>query len=184
MKLKIIIASVRPERLGERVAKWVCNELRAAKIGYEVLDLKVYPMPFDDTNIEPFDLDKKYPHKIVQDWSEKIDEGDCYLIITPEYNHGYPAQLKNAIDWLGDEWWGKPVGFVSYSTGRMGGSRAVAQLRQVVINFNMYDTRAEINLPQADNLITPEGVCSQPVLAENLIKTVTELNDLATKLKT
>lgn len=183
MKLKIILASVRPGRLGERVAKWVCSELDTAGIQYDLLDLKDYLMPFDDSSIEPFDLNEKYPHKIVQAWSKKIDEGACYLIITPEYNHGYPAQLKNAIDWLGMEWWGKPVGFVSYSTGRMGGSRAVAQLRQVFINFNMYDTRAEINLPQADKLISTEGKCSEPVLAQNLLKTVQELNTLANKLK-
>ncbi len=183
MKLKIILASVRKGRLGERVAKWVCAELSKAVVEYELLDLEDYPMPFDDSSIEPFDLNEKYPHKIVQAWSKKIDEGDAYLIITPEYNHGYPAQLKNAIDWLGMEWWSKPVGFVSYSTGRMGGSRAVAQLRQVLINFNMYDTRAEIILPQADKLITPDGKCSQPVLGENLLKTVSELNTLAAKLK-
>ncbi len=183
MKLKIILASVRKGRLGERVAKWVCTELNNAHLEYELLDLEDYPMPFDDSSIEPFDLHEKYPHKVVQAWSKKIEDGDCYLIITPEYNHGYPAQLKNAIDWLGMEWWGKPVGFVSYSTGRMGGSRAVAHLRQVFINFNMYDTRAEINLPQADKLITPAGECSVPVLGENLLKSVVELNSLAKKLK-
>jgi NAD(P)H-dependent FMN reductase len=183
MKLKVILASVRPERLGERVAIWVCNVLEEAGIEFELLDLKNYPMPFDDTNIEPFDLQKKYPHKIVQDWSEKIDEGECYLVITPEYNHGYPAQLKNAIDWLGEEWWGKPIGFVSYSTGRMGGSRAVAQLRQVVINFNMYDTRGEINLPQADKLIAADGKCDEPALNQAVVKTANELLALAKKLK-
>jgi len=183
MKLKIILASVRKGRLGEQVARWVCNTLDTAKVEYELLDLEDYSLPFVDTLKQPFDLEKKYPHKIVQDWSKKIDEGSCYLIVTPEYNHGYPAQLKNAIDWLGMEWWGKPVGFVSYSTGRMGGSRAVAQLRQVFINFNMYDTRAEINLPQADKLIAPEGKCREPVLVDNLLKTVQELIELSSKLK-
>lgn len=103
MKLKIILASVREGRLGERVAIWACSELKSAKIGYELLDLEGYPMPFVDTGDMPMAMNKKYPHPEVQAWSDKIDEGTCYLIITPEYNHGYPAQLKNAIDWLGME---------------------------------------------------------------------------------
>ena len=72
---------------------------------------------------------------IVKMWAEKIKDGDAFIIVTPEYNHGYPAVLKNALDSISDEWNKKPVGFVSY--GNAGGVQSVEQLRQVVIELKM-----------------------------------------------
>ena len=181
MKLKIILASVRKERLGDRVTSWVTQTLDKESIKYELLDLKEYTMPFVDGG-QPFSLNKKYPHASVQKWSAKIDEADAYIFVTCEYNHGYPASLKNAIDWLGMEWWGKPIGFVSYSDGPVGGARCVEQLRQVVSNFNMYDIRNAISLGKAQDIITEKGINSIPAFHDQLTKMVEELDKLSDSL--
>lgn len=183
MKLKIILASVRKGRLGERVAKWVTTELDANNTQYEMLDLEDYVMPFVDAKKVPFALEKKYPHKTVQNWSAKIDEGTAYIIITPEYNRGYPASLKNAIDWLGMEWWSKPIAFISYSDGPFGGTRSVEQLRQVVSNFNMYAIRNAISIGKAQEVFTDAGQNHIPALDDQLKKMTSELADLSGKLQ-
>lgn len=182
MKLKIILGSVREGRLGERVAKWVSEELKKEKIDHEVLDLKDYPMPFVDSATQPFSLDKKYPYTSVQDWSNKIDEASAYIVVTPEYNHGYPAVLKNGFDWLGKEFWSKPVAFISYSDGPIGGARAVEQLRLVVGSFNMYDLRNAISIGKANDVISEDGKCSIEALGDQLLDITKELSKVAKSL--
>jgi NAD(P)H-dependent FMN reductase len=86
-----------------------------------------------------------YTNELGKKWAAKVAEADAYIMVTPEYNHGYPAVLKNAIDWVFYEWQGKPVGFVSYGT--VSGSRAVEQLRQVVIELSMHPIRNAIHVP-------------------------------------
>ena len=75
------------------------------------------------------------PH--THEWSEQVDAADAFVFVTPEYNHGYPASLKNAIDYLHHEWRYKPVGFVSYG-GVAAGTRSVEQLQQVVTAVKLY----------------------------------------------
>jgi NAD(P)H-dependent FMN reductase len=87
----------------------------------------------------------KYENEVVQKWADKIKEGDAFIIVTPEYNHGYPAVLKNAMDVIYPEWNRKPVGFVSYG-GAMG-ARSVEQLRQVAIELQMAPIRNAIHIP-------------------------------------
>jgi NAD(P)H-dependent FMN reductase len=182
MKLKIVLGSVRKGRLGERVAKWVTSELDKNKVEYELLDLLDYKMPFVDAEKVPFELNKKYPHEAVQRWSNKIDEGTAYIFITPEYNRGCPASLKNAIDWLGMELWSKPVAFVAYSDGPIGGARCVEHLRSVVSNFNMYDIRNSVLIGKADQVISTAGKSNIPALDEQIAKIATELSKLSDAL--
>lgn len=95
--------------------------------------------------MSPFRLNGNYANPLAKQWSEKISEADCFIMIAPEYNHGYTAVLKNAIDWLGHEWKNKPVGFVSY--GNAGGARAIEQLRQVVIELQMHPIKNALHIP-------------------------------------
>ena len=73
-------------------------------------------MPFLEEAISPARLNRNYSNETVKKWAEKITDGDAFIMVTPEYNHGYPAVLKNAIDSIFPEWNDKPVGFVSYVT--------------------------------------------------------------------
>jgi NAD(P)H-dependent FMN reductase len=136
IKIKIIIGSIRDGRFGERPANWINEELKKWDgIDVELLDLKDYPMPLFDSAIPPSGLKMKYPDENVQKWSAKVNDGDAFIIITPEYNYGYPSSLKNAIDWLFPEWARKAVGFISY--GSVGGGRAAEQLRIVALGVKL-----------------------------------------------
>lgn len=146
LKIQVIIGSTRENRFSEKPATWIYELAQARKdVEVEIVDLRDYPMPFFEGAISPARMGRKYSHQEVQRWADKIDEADGYIIVSPEYNHGYPAVLKNAFDHTYPEWNNKPVGFVSY--GGTGGARAVEQLRQVVIELQMAPIKAAIHLP-------------------------------------
>src|SRR3989344_6727317 len=128
LKVKIIIGSTRPKRFSEHAARWIA-ELARHKEGMEaeLLDLRDYPMPFFDAPVSPAFAAAPYDNPAVRQWQAKIAEGDAFIIITPEYNHGSSGVLKNALDWVYAEWNKKPVGFVSY--GSVGGGRADVAVR-------------------------------------------------------
>src|ERR1700722_18895028 len=141
-----IIASTRQGRRGEKYATWI-HELVAQRPGVEteLLDLREYRLPpYEHTEMPP-SVEKAYPDETARRWSEKIHALDGYVVVTPEYNHGYPGQLKNAIDHVHTGWWYKPVGFVSYG-GTANGARAVEQLRNVAVEVRMVPVRGEVNL--------------------------------------
>jgi NAD(P)H-dependent FMN reductase len=108
-----------------------------------------------------------YSNELGKKWAAKVAEADGYIMVTPEYNHGYSAVLKNALDWVFPEWNGKPVGFVSY--GNAGGARAIEQLRQVVIELQMVPIRSAIHRPTEVNLaVRNEKVPVNPELFKPL----------------
>jgi NAD(P)H-dependent FMN reductase len=146
INIKIILGTTRQRRFGDKPAHWIGDEARAqADVDVELLDLRDYPLPFFDEPASPAWGKGQYTNEAVQRWADRIADGDAFVMVTPEYNHGYPAVLKNAIDHLYPEWLNKPVGFVSY--GNAGGARAVEQLRQVVVEVQMTPIRSAIHIP-------------------------------------
>ncbi|GAB3562088.1 NADPH-dependent FMN reductase [Amycolatopsis endophytica] len=145
MKIGIVIGSVRSERKGEQVAKWVeaaASERDDAR--FEVLDLRDFDVPLFTSPVVPAAANRQYDSPNVTRWSQAVDGCDGFVFVTPEYNHGVPGAFKNAVDSLGPEWTGKTVGFVAY--GADGGVRAVEQWRQIVANFQMIAVRAQVSL--------------------------------------
>lgn len=140
----IIIGSVRPGRFGTQPATWIMDlpkELPGAT--FEVIDLADIQLPFLDESTPPSAANGKYEHRHTTEWSKIIDKADGYIFVTGEYNHGIPASLKNAIDFLAGEWYYKPVSFVSYGANG-GGVRAVEHLRGVVGWLRMYAMHDEV----------------------------------------
>ena len=132
-KIGIIIGSTRPGRIGEQISKWVYKTLSQEQQGleYELIDLAKINLPFFNEPAIPAMVDPSaYVHEHTKKWSHLIAKLDGFVFVTPEYNGGYPASLKNAIDTLYKEWVGKPAVIVSYGMG--GGKFASAQLRQVL----------------------------------------------------
>lgn len=145
LTIQIILGSTRPERQSEKVGKWVAEQARKNKeLNVEILDLRDYPMPFFNEPAPPSTLQGKYSDKVAAKWAKKVAEGDAYILIAPEYNHGYPAVLKNALDYPYFEWNNKPVAFVSY--GGVAGARSVEQLRQVVGELRMVSMRDAVHI--------------------------------------
>ncbi|MGW0163317.1 NADPH-dependent FMN reductase [Mycobacterium sp. NPDC003323] len=145
MTIGIILGTIREGRAGEAVAHWVHEHAsRREGTDFEVIDLKAFDVPLLTAPVPPAAANKQYDSDNVRRWSQAIDRCAGFIFVTPEYNHGVPGALKNAVDTLGSEWFGKTVGFVSY--GADGGVRAVEQWRQIVANFQMLDVRAQVSL--------------------------------------
>src|SRR5262245_27721683 len=146
IKIKVILGTTRQRRFGDKPAHWICEEARAqAGVEAELVDLRDYPMPFFDEPASPMWGKGRYGNEAVQRFADRIADGDAFIIVSPEYNHGYTAVLKNAIDSIYPEWGNKPVGFVGY--GNTGGARAIEQLRQVAVELQMLPIRSAIHIP-------------------------------------
>lgn len=144
-KLLTIIASTRPGRVGVPVADWFMG--RAAEHGgfeLELIDLYDLGLPLLDEPKHP--RLREYTQEHTHTWSATVDSADAVVLVTAEYNYGYPAALKNALDYLHHEWRYKPVGFVSYG-GVAAGTRAVQQLKQVVGALQMFAIGPSVNIP-------------------------------------
>ena len=130
----VIVGSLRPRRIGPRVAQWVAEVGREGHPGpFEVVDLKDWPLPMDDESGVP--AAGVYAFEHTRAWSRKIVGARAFIFVTPQYNWGYPAPLKNALDHLYAEWGDKPVMIVTY--GGHGGARCGEQLRQVCEGLHM-----------------------------------------------
>lgn len=145
LNIQVILGSTRQNRFGDKPAHYILGELqKRPNVRAELVDLRDWPMPFFDHPVSPMRAKISEP-AIIPRWAAKVGEADAYVIVTPEYNHGYPAVLKNALDWVYTEWTKKPVGFVGY--GSTGGARAIEQLRQVVIELEMVPIREALHIP-------------------------------------
>jgi NAD(P)H-dependent FMN reductase len=142
-KVAIVIGSTRPGRRGADVARWVHGHAtRRDDAEYELIDLADVDLPLLDEPVPPSQGDYSHSHTI--HWAETVSRFDAFVFVTPEYNHGIPAALKNAIDFLYAEWNDKAAGFVGY--GSAGGVRAVEQLRQVMGEVQIADVRSAVAL--------------------------------------
>jgi NAD(P)H-dependent FMN reductase len=153
--LTVIIGSTRPGRAGLPIAEWFVA--RARKHGgfrVEVADLAEIDLPLLDEPNHP--RLHQYTKQHTRDWSARIERSDAIVFVTPEYNHGYPAAIKNAIDYLHQEWRDKPVGFVTYG-GVAAGTRAMQQLKQVVTTLRMVSVVEAVNIPFHTQFIDDDG---------------------------
>ena len=137
-KILVIIGSTRAKRVGPEIAEWVAtigHETIAGDI--EVVDLKDWPLPMDDEPGIPAGVPEHYDYANAHTraWSEKIAGANAFVFVSPQYNWGYPAPLKNALDHLYGEWSGKPALIVTYGGHR--GGKCARQLRQVLNGLHM-----------------------------------------------
>jgi NAD(P)H-dependent FMN reductase len=139
----IIPGSTRPNRKSLTVAQWV-HELAAKRTDarFEIVDIADHDLPLLDEPTPP--SMQKYAHEHTKRWSARIAPFDAFVFVTPEYNHGIPGALKNALDFLYAEWNNKAAGFVSY--GGSGGLRAVEHLRGVLGELQVATVRAQVTL--------------------------------------
>jgi NAD(P)H-dependent FMN reductase len=146
LRVKIILGSTREGRVGDKPAHWILGEAaQRPDVEAELLDLRDHPLPFFDRPSSPVREGGVYANPAIARWAAKIAEADAFIVVSPEYNHGYPAVLKNAFDHISPEWGRKPIGFVSY--GNAGGARAVEQLRLVAIELGLWPIRPALHLP-------------------------------------
>ena len=134
-KVFVIAGSMRARRLCPQIAAWVAQVGREATAAeFEILDLKDWPLPMDDEPGIPA-VTGRYASEYTRVWSSKISEGSAFVFVTPQYNWGYPAPLKNALDHLYKEWSNKPAMIVTY--GGHSGGKCGRQLKQVLKGLKM-----------------------------------------------
>ncbi|MFA5838394.1 MAG: NAD(P)H-dependent oxidoreductase [Candidatus Paceibacterota bacterium] len=146
LNIKVIAGSTREGRFSNKAAAWIAEEIKKQEgVAVEVLDLRDYDMPFFNEPMSPSFKQEPYKNEAVARFTKKIEEGEAFVIVTPEYNHGTSGVLKNALDWVYPEWNNKPVAFVSY--GGVGGARAIEQLRLNAIELQMAPIRNSVHIP-------------------------------------
>ncbi len=146
--ISVIVGSTRQSRFSEKPAQWIFQHLKKRDIDARLLDLRDFPMPFFDQAVGPATPGRApYENEVVSKWTAAIGASDGFIVVTPEYNYGPPAVLKNAIDWVYPEWNRKAVAFVSY--GGVGGARSVQQLREVAIEVQLGPIRSSVHIPVA-----------------------------------
>jgi NAD(P)H-dependent FMN reductase len=179
-KLQVIVGSTRPTRAAERVFPWVVLQAqRHGTFDVELLDLRDWQLPFFQEHLGTIgDLsDPTYSDPTVKAWNKKIAEGDAYLIVTAEYNHSVPGQLKNAIDnlFVSFALRNKPVGFVGYSGGIAAGTRAVEHLALIVIEAEAVPLRNSVLIPFVANAFGEDGEPADPATGIALSITLDDL---------
>ncbi|MDT0493477.1 NAD(P)H-dependent oxidoreductase [Streptomyces griseus] len=165
LKVAVILGSNREGRFGPVVADWFLG--RAARydgIETELVDVVAADLP-TALSFRPAPEDAARVEAV----SARLAAADAFVVVTPEYNHSFPAPLKNLIDWHRAEWQAKPVAFVSYG-GRSGGLRAVEQLRQVFAELHTVSVRDTVSFSNAGGLFDDEGKHRDPAEAEGAAK--------------
>src|SRR3982074_59359 len=149
MKISVIVGSTRQGRFSEKPAQWILQQLQKREgIEAQLLDLRDFPMPFFDQPQSPAMPGRPaYEHEVVKKWTAQIAASDGFVFVTPEYNYGTSAVLKNAIDWVYPEWNRKAAAFVSYGSAM--GARGVQQLRENMIEVQIAPVRSSVHIPVA-----------------------------------
>jgi NAD(P)H-dependent FMN reductase len=174
----VILGSTREGRFGERAAAWVIDRLGSREdLEAELVDLRDHPMPYYEQDRAPAFGHREYPPEVVR-WAETLERADGYIVITSEYNHGYSAVLKNALDNVHPELNRKPISFVGY--GNVGGARAVEQLRLVTIELEMAPLRHAVHI--LPPVLVPAIKAEEPFDIELLASLDDKLEAAATDL--
>jgi len=140
IRVAVIVGSVRDGRFGPVVAEWFATQARQRpELDVDVIDLADVDLPVRLT-------DNPAPEvaAVLADVTGRLTEAQAFVVVTPEYNHSFPASLKNLIDWHLTQWQAKPIGFVSYG-GLAGGLRAVEHLRQVFAELHAVTLRDTVS---------------------------------------
>jgi NAD(P)H-dependent FMN reductase len=147
--ISVIVGSTRQARFSEKPAHWIFQQLeKRGGIDARLLDLRDFPMPFFDQPVPPAMPGRPpYENEVVKKWTAEIARSDGFIFVTPEYNYGTAAVLKNAIDWVYPEWNRKAAAFVSYGSAM--GARSVQQLRETAIELQLAPVRFSVHIPVA-----------------------------------
>lgn len=159
-KIQLIIGSTRQGRVSPNFAAWITDQAKSnSAIDLEIVDLKEVNLPFFNSPISP--MYAPDTSEAGQAWSAKVSEADGFILLTSEYNQGYPAPLKNAIDFLYKEWNDMPAMVVSYGYLN-GGMHANNQLHQVMSQIKMVPTKTTVGIQLAQTMFAETGELKDP----------------------
>lgn len=174
--LHVIVASTRPGRVGRAVGDWFAGVAGDhGEFEVELVDLAEVDLPFLDEPKHPRLGD--YEHDHTRRWSETVRRADAFAFVMPEYNFGYSAPLKNAIDFLWNEWNDKPVALVGYG-GVSGGLRAMQAIKPVLSAVKLHPV-AEVPIPFVHDRVEDGGVEANEAMERGARGALDELHRMA-----
>lgn len=173
--IPVILGTAREGRRSEKAARFVFEEIKKRpEIESELIDVRDFRLPATDNTEES---------EIAKALGEKISRADGYVIVSPEYNHGYPGELKMMLDMLYTQYARKPVAICGVGSGGMGGVRAVEQLRLVAIEFHMLPIQPAVYFSNVKTLFDEQGNITDPSYTERVKKLLDEVIWYARALK-
>ncbi len=174
MFIPVMLGTARMGRESEKVANYMVTEVNTLGVRTEIIDVRDYRIEATDKTEESVQAMKL---------SQKMKLADALVIVSPEYNHGYPGELKMMLDMLRPEYAKKPVGFCGVSSGALGGARVVEQLRQVVAELCMVSIRETLYFPVVQKLFDANGKIIDELYKDRVKAFLDELFWYATALK-
>lgn len=172
MYIPVILGTAREGRRSERAASFVLDQVGRAEIETELIDVR-------DHLISSTGQEAPRAKEI----GEKLSRADGYIIVAPEYNHGYPGELKLFLDSFYDEFKRKPLAICGVSIGILGGARAVEQLKTISIEFHMVPIREAVYFCQVGALFDEQGIIQDASYEDKVKKMLDELVWFARALK-
>ncbi|MDD3072647.1 MAG: NAD(P)H-dependent oxidoreductase [Candidatus Pacebacteria bacterium] len=173
MYIPVILGTGREGRRSEKAADFMLKKVLEKGIESEIIDVKDYGLRFTDGTGESSESKK---------FAERVKKSNALIIVSPEYNHGYPGELKIMMDMLYKEYAKKPIGFCGVSIGAFGGIRAVEQLRQVAIEFHMLPIRESVYFSNIGKLFDEKGNIKDETYHQKSEVFLSELMGYAEKL--
>ncbi len=172
LRIPVLLGTVRKGRKSERVARFVVGRLeRSENVTTELLDPAPLHLPLMEERLRFLDS----PPAGLPELAKKIADSDALVIVTPEYNHGYPGTLKTLIDYLGAEFKRKPIGVVTVSDGPFGGLDCLQQLRTVLLAIGGQPIPASFPITNVGKSFDEAGVPSDPAYEERATRFLDEL---------
>ncbi|GAA2502457.1 NAD(P)H-dependent oxidoreductase [Streptomyces thermolineatus] len=167
LRLALINSSVREGRFGPTVANWITSLAKERDdLQADLIDLADHPLPYELSH-SPGEEAARALSKV----SPRLADAEAFVVVTPEYNHSFPASLKSLIDWHRTEWAAKPVGFVSYG-GLAGGLRSVEQLRPVFAEVHAVTVRDVVSFHNCWGQFDETGTLKNPAAATTAAATL------------
>lgn len=174
--IPVILGTVREGRVSEAVAHYIHKQLLAyPDVQTKLIDIRQMNLPMTDEGTALASKNKAFVDDVIR--------ADGFVIVSPEYNHGYPGSLKRALDVCFTEYERKAVGIVGVSSGMIGGARMIEQLSQVVRRLGLSITKTDLLFPRGQEAFQPDGTPVDPKTDERVIKFFDELFFLAVSLK-
>lgn len=176
MNIKLILSTTRPGKASEKVGNWALKELQRIdqENNYEIIDLSKIDLPFFDEVSSP--MNGVYEHDHTKAWSKTISDSDGFIVVLAEYNGGYPAPIKNAIDYLYNEWVGKPITFIAY--GSSGGRSSTKQLSEIVSRMKMNVLNETVHISKVWAAFNEDGSVVNELVEGSLTEVVKQMNEV------
>ena len=174
MYIPIILGTARKGRQSEKVANYILQQVLKTDIETEIIDVRDYRLEATDNTGEP---------EVAKKWKKIVVKADGFILVSPEYNHAYPGELKMMLDMLYAEYKRKPIGICGVSGGGLGGARAVEQLQVLLVGLGMVPLQGALYFSNVQDLFDEQGAIKDPSYDERVKKFLDELLWYANALK-